>query len=678
MFSRLNQLNKINIHHTHTANLGFKTLMLFIRFTGRYSLFTLLMLMAGLNIGAAHAESSAVSNVLGDEIIIHDEPLTPALPKSNADTPVFTQTAPPAKTPNKKIGTANPATTSTATNNGLTSNFSPSPNYSSSSNNGGALAPNYSSNEVVTAKPKPNLRINDPVAVQPINKTALSADIGTDVEVDRDDLWQRIKNGYAIPESTSPLTKNHENWYSSRPDYVRRMVERSQRYLFHVVEEVEKRGMPTEIALLPMIESAYNPKAYSTSRASGIWQFIPSTGKHFGLKQNWWFDNRRNITFATDAALTYLQKLHAMFGAWDLALAAYNAGEGTVSRAIERNRKLGLPTDYESLNLPAETRNYVPKLQAVKNIMTNPGNYGLNIQTIANTPYFAKVSAPAEIDARLAAKLAEISDEEFLALNPSFNRPLIKSEEKNLELLLPIMSAQTFRDNLENHNKPLVSWQTYFAKRGERLEKIASRFGIHVNKLRDVNDLPASGKIKKPATILVPNGKVVDFKPSADTVKVSSTNSVNNTEITTISAFDQNISEQRLTVNEENFDTGFTAAAIEPNTAGNVTHKVAKGESIFGIAKRYGLTIQQLKADNGLKSNRVQVGQKLTIARSDDKTTTSETKNIKTYIVKRGDTLHSIAEKFDVAVVDLKRWNNINSNHIEPGSKLTIIQSDAV
>ena len=171
------------------------------------------------------------------------------------------------------------------------------------------------------------------------------------VIISNDDLWQRIKDGYAIPDSTSPLVSNHESWYSSRPDYVRRMVERSQKYLFHIVEEVEKRGMPTEIALLPMIESAYNPQAYSSGRASGIWQFIPSTGKNFGLKQNWWVDNRRNVTFATDAALTYLEKLHTMFGAWDLALAAYNAGEGTVGRAIERNRKLGLPTDYESLNL---------------------------------------------------------------------------------------------------------------------------------------------------------------------------------------------------------------------------------------------------------------------------------------------------------------------------------------
>ncbi|MEQ1766154.1 MAG: transglycosylase SLT domain-containing protein, partial [Methylotenera sp.] len=287
-------------------------------------------------------------------------------------------------------------------------------------------------------------------------------DLAEQVPVKSDDLWQRIRNGYAMPDSTSSLVTHHEEWYSSRPDYIKRMVERSQRYLFHIVEEVEKRGMPTEIALLPMIESAYNPQANSTSNASGIWQFIPSTGKHFGLKQNWWVDNRRNVTFATDAALAYLQKLYNMFGAWDLALAAYNAGEGTVGRAIERNRKLGLPIDYESIDLPAETRNYVPKLQAIKNLMTNPENYGLKIQTIANTPYFAKVIAPAQIDAHLAAKLAEISDDEFLALNPSNKRPVIANEGEKHELLLPILAAQAFRNNLANYDKPLVSWRTYF------------------------------------------------------------------------------------------------------------------------------------------------------------------------------------------------------------------------
>lgn len=442
------------------------------------------------------------------------------------------------------------------------------------------------------------------------------------ITINNDDLWQRIKDGYAMPESTSPLVANHEAWYSSRPDYVRRMVERSQKYLFHIVEEVEKRGMPTEIALLPMIESAYNPQAYSSGRASGIWQFIPSTGKNFGLKQNWWVDNRRNVTVATDAALTYLQKLHAMFGAWDLALAAYNAGEGTVGRAIERNRKLGLATDYESLNLPPETKNYVPKLQAIKNLMTNPGDYGLKIQTIANTAYFAKVSAPPQIDAHLAAKLAEISDDEFLALNPSYNRPVITSSGGKHELLLPITSAQTFRDNLANYNKPLVSWQTYFAKRGERMDKIATKFGIKIGLLRDVNDLPDQKKIKNSSTILVPNGNRADFNgiktPATKDVSELSTNESTSTITPTANYSTKQNSDNIDLASAQNNTLNNVANSkdeIEPVKPQVVSYRVKKGESMQTIAKRYGVSVKQIMASNSLKNSRVKIGQLLTISK---------------------------------------------------------------
>lgn len=431
--------------------------------------------------------------------------------------------------------------------------------------------------------------------------------------VENNDLWQRIKNGYGMPNSTSSLVAKHEDWYSSRPDYVKRMVERSQRYLFHIVEEVEKRDMPTEIALLPMIESAYNPQAYSTSHASGIWQFIPSTGKDFGLKQNWWIDNRRNITIATDAALTYLQKLYSMFGSWDLALAAYNAGEGTVGRAIERNRKLGLATDYDSLKLPAETKNYVPKLQAIKNLMTNPGKYGLKIQTIENTAYFTRVSAPAQIDAHLAAKLAEISDDEFLALNPSHNRPVITDNGEKHDLLLPIMSAQTFRDNLARYNQPLVSWKTYFAKRGERMESIASKFGIQLAKLRNINNLPAQNKIKKSSTILVPNGHKTDFTPNSAKPESPDTNIIQNTETTQAINTQQGVSDLNLPPIEiANFtENNLTDTELEGHQS--VTYKVKKGDTLLSIARRYKISVQQILESNSLKSNHIKTGQELKI-----------------------------------------------------------------
>jgi membrane-bound lytic murein transglycosylase D len=446
--------------------------------------------------------------------------------------------------------------------------------------------------------------------------------------ISSEDLWQRIKNGYAMPDSTSSLVTRHEEWYSSRPDYIKRMVERSQRYLFHIVEEVEKRGMPTEIALLPMIESAFNPQAYSTSSASGIWQFIPSTGKHFGLKQNWWVDNRRNVTFATDAALEYLQKLYGMFGSWDLALAAYNAGEGTVGRAIERNRKLGLPTNYESLSLPTETKNYVPKLQAIKNLMTNPGDYGLKIQTIANTPYFTKVSAPAQIDSHLAAKFAEITDSEFLALNPSYNRPVITGSGDKHELLLPILSAQTFRNNLATYDKPLVSWQTYYAKRGERMDNIASKFGIQVEQLRNANNLPARDKFKNPSTILVPNGNRTNFNTSKTAALDESTpaqapQSGNDLSAKQSSANIDMTNTEKLTASSRSDDS--EGNKNEPVKQSSVTHKVKKGETMQVIAKRYGVSVKQIIASNSLKSNHVKAGQLLTILR--DATDTSNTKN---------------------------------------------------
>jgi membrane-bound lytic murein transglycosylase D len=319
------------------------------------------------------------------------------------------------------------------------------------------------------------------------------------------DLRQRIISGYAMPDISSSYTGTHEAWYASRPDYMKRMIGRSQRYLYHIVIEVEKRGMPSEIALLPMVESAFNPIANSSAKAAGIWQFMPATGKAFGLKQDWWVDNRRGVTAATNAALTYLQKLHGMFGSWDLALAAYNAGEGTVQRAIDRNRKNGLPTDYASLALPAETKNYVPKLQAIKNIMKQPENYGLSIDKIPNRPYFTKVIAPEKIDAKLAAILAEISYDEFASLNPEYNRPVITETGNSHEILLPVSAANTFKTNLANYDKPLVSWQTYHAKRGERTDKIAQKFGINISQLRDVNDMSSGKKLDGSQPILVPN-----------------------------------------------------------------------------------------------------------------------------------------------------------------------------
>jgi peptidoglycan lytic transglycosylase D len=316
-------------------------------------------------------------------------------------------------------------------------------------------------------------------------------------------LWQRIRSGFRLSNLEGPLVRDWEQWYSSRPDYVNRMVERSSRFLYHVIEEVERRKMPAEIALLPMIESAYNPQAYSRSHASGMWQFIPSTGKDYGLRQTFWYDGRRDPIAATGAALDYLEKLYGMFGSWDLALAAYNWGEGAVGRAIAKNQAKGLPTDYESLTIPAETRNYVPKLQAVKNIVANPQSYGLALADIPNRPYFATVTTARHIDVKLAARLAEIPLEDFRFLNPAHNKPVIKAHGSET-IVLPRDKVEVFRRNLEAHDKPLVSWQAYTLKRSDKPERVAASHGMSLAQLKEVNGVTAPKKFVAGQTLMVP------------------------------------------------------------------------------------------------------------------------------------------------------------------------------
>lgn len=317
------------------------------------------------------------------------------------------------------------------------------------------------------------------------------------------DLWQRVRSGFRMQDLNNPLVRDWENWYSSRPEYMSRMVERSSRYLHYIVEEVERRNMPTEIALLPMIESAYNPQAYSRSHASGIWQFIPSTGKNYGLRQNWWYDGRRDIIAATNAALDYLEKLHAQFGSWELALASYNWGEGAVGRAIAKNQARGLPGDYESLTMPAETRGYVPKLLAVKNIIADPARFGLQLVSIPNEPYFSAVAIKRHIDLKLAAKFAEMPLDEFKFLNPAHNKPVIKTGGTE-SIVLPMNKVHAFLSNLEKNNQPLVSWQAHTVKAGEKPEKIAAKHGISLAELRQINGINGYKKISTGQALLVP------------------------------------------------------------------------------------------------------------------------------------------------------------------------------
>ncbi len=317
-------------------------------------------------------------------------------------------------------------------------------------------------------------------------------------------MWERLRAGFSIPDMDNKRVRMWERYYSERPDYVDFIVELGSHFLFHVVQEVERRNMPTEIALLPMIESAYNPYAYSRSHASGMWQFIRSTAKLYGLRQSFWYDGRRDVMAATNAALDYLQDLHGTFGRWDLALAAYNMGEGGLSRAIARNRARKRPTDYAHLRLPRETRNYFPKLQAIKNIISDPARYGLTLADVPNRPYFAAVRTDRHIDIKLAAELAEISIEEFRILNPAHNKPVIRAADGAETILLPVDKVEAFRENLQAYDAPLVSWQTYKYKRRDRLSKIAKKHGVSTTYLKQVNGISPRGHFHAGDILLVP------------------------------------------------------------------------------------------------------------------------------------------------------------------------------
>ncbi len=317
------------------------------------------------------------------------------------------------------------------------------------------------------------------------------------------DLWHRIKDNFKLEDLKGDLVTQHEQWYSRRPDYIGRMTDRASKYLFHIVEEIEKRNMPMELALLPMIESAFNPGAVSTAKAAGMWQFMPATGKNFDLKQNLFRDDRRDVMASTRAALDYLTRLYRMFGDWHLALAAYNWGEGNVQRAIQKNKRLGLPTDYLNLSMPAETRNYVPKLQAVKNIFSNPENFNLRIEKLENHPYFSTVRIKKDIDADLVIQLAGLSEAEFKSLNPQHNKPVILASASP-EILLPYDNAEIFKNKLAKHRGRLASWTAWIAPSTMSLAEVAKKLGFTENGLRETNRVPKGMLVKSGSTLLVP------------------------------------------------------------------------------------------------------------------------------------------------------------------------------
>lgn len=393
------------------------------------------------------------------------------------------------------------------------------------------------------------------------------------------DLWERIRAGYAIPDLNNKQVDSQLTWYSTRTDYILRTVQRGSRYLYHVVEELEKRGMPTELALLPFIESAFNPQAISTAKASGMWQFMAATGKDFNLKQSMFKDDRRGILDSTDAALNYLERLYGIFGDWQLALAAYNWGEGSVQRAIKKQQALGLPVDFDSMSglMPQETRNYFPKLQAVKNIIAHPEQFNISLPALENQPYFVTVEKTRDIDVRVAAQLAELSMEEFTALNPQFNRPVITGDS-NTKILLPTDNANLYKENLSKWQGPLSSWATYTVPRTEKVESLAQKLGQKPEFIREVNLIPAKMLVKAGSTILIPKSS---------------------------KAPDQDIAPEVAEKAQLIIEKGVATRQLN--------HKIGRQDSLNSIARRYHVTVADLKGWNNLKRDNLNPGQTLHI-----------------------------------------------------------------
>ncbi len=322
---------------------------------------------------------------------------------------------------------------------------------------------------------------------------------------DAPDLLERLRDGFAMPDLNNDLVQKYQTYYTKNPGAMRRLLENGRRYLYYVLEELERRGMPSELALLPMVESSYNPKALSPARASGLWQFIPSTGRNYGLSQSWWEDNRRDVVSSTGAALDYLSYLYSLMGDWHLALASYNWGEGAVGRAVAKNQAQGLPTGYDDIRMPAETKNYVPRLQAIKNILRDPQLVAqMNLPVLPNRPYFESVALYGKhIDLDTVAKLANISVDEVKALNPEHYRPVLKVETINL----PKDRVSQFKANLNDYQeseKPLSRWASYTVQPGEKPAGIADKFKMSISQLQEANgvSLKSLGKPGQPLLVL--------------------------------------------------------------------------------------------------------------------------------------------------------------------------------
>ncbi|MEM7026640.1 MAG: LysM peptidoglycan-binding domain-containing protein [Pseudomonadota bacterium] len=462
----------------------------------------------------------------------------------------------------------------------------------------------------------------------------------------KQDVWLVIRDDLELDTHVDHVwVKSKLNWFAKNQEYMDRVSDRAHPYLYHIVSRLKERNMPLDLALLPIVESAYQPFAYSHAHASGIWQFISATGKRYGLKQNWWYDGRRDIVAATEAALDYLEMLHGRFnGNWLHALAAYNSGEGNVERAIRRNKRAKKPTDFWHLRLPRETRGYVPSLLAVAELLKNSSKYNILFKRIPNTPYFDQIDVGSQIDLATVAELSGLSMEEVYTLNPGFNRWATDPDGPH-RILVPIERSSAFKQKLATiPSANRVQWTRHTIKEGESLGVIARKYKTSISAIKSANKL-RSNLIRAGHSLLIPKSKLDDkaYTLSADARKFR--------------------------------------GLKKTGDGTRYVYTVRRGDNLWDIGRHYGVSVKQMTQWNGISRKSIlRPGQKLVVWVEDDEANennivkvANQSTDMDSYTVKSGDSLWLIARRFDIHVKDLVKWNNLNKKKpLQPGQTLIV------
>lgn len=495
-----------------------------------------------------------------------------------------------------------------------------------------AYLPNHQSTTASKSSPENTTR-HTITAVSSIKQKALTTKDQT--------LWQRLITQYQFPDVHNERIQKEIDWYTKHPEFFQRIQKNAEPYLHFVIEQVEAKQLPGEFALLPIVESSYRPFAYSHGRAAGLWQFIPSTGNHFGLEQNWWYDGRRDVYLSTQAALKYLDQLAKRFDQdWFLALAGYNAGGGTISSAIRKNKRQQKPTDYWSLSLRNETMRYVPKLIALAKIFAQPEQYGVTLIDIPNKPYFERVLIGQPIDLARASELAEIDLDELYKLNPAFNQWATAPNGPH-HLLLPTHSVDMFKQRLaELPDDQRMKWARHQIKKGETLGQIARQYRTTIEQIKTANHM-RTANIREGRHLLIPTAHYKEH----------------------LYAHSKEARHKRIVETQRR---GF-----------KVEHRVKRGESLWSLSQQYQVGVRKLASDNAMApGDTLRVGQNLIIwSKKPSHSILAEQKRLQTirYTVKQGDSLSRISKKFKVTVADLQRWNPSDKKYLKPGQQLKII-----